>query len=392
MGLRLNIAMILMLFLLKSIGNVQASIFDVKQYGAKANADITQALTKAWKAACASTGRSKVVVPGGTYMLGAVPLEGPCKGSIELQVIGTLRAPERQSGDSWVSFNHVNFFTLSGGGTFDGQGKIAWGQSECSKNKYCKQLTINIRFNFITNAIIRDITSLDSKQFHINVFGCKNVTFQHVTIKAPETSVNTDGIHIGRSTGIHIIDTNIGTGDDCVSLGDGSRDITVEKVNCGPGHGISIGSLGKFPNEEPVSGVKVIGCTLTNTMTGVRIKTWPASPTGSASDMHFEDIIMNNVGNPIIIDQVYCPWNQCQAKIPSRIKINNVSFINIRGTSKFREAVKLVCSKGVPCEKVELRDIDLKYNGHDGSPTYHCINVKPTISGKQNPPACTVKA
>lgn len=284
----------------------------------------------------------------------------------------------------------------------------------------------NIRFNFITNAIIRDITSLDSKEFHINVLGCKNVTFQHVTIKAPETSVNTDGIHIGRSTGIHIIDTNIGTGDDCVSLGDGSRDITIEKVNCGPGHGISIGSLGKFPNEEPVSGVKVIGCILTNTMTGVRIKTWPASPTGSASDMHFEDIIMNNVGNPIIIDQVYCPWNQCQAKvitfilgslmllellfkvenylilintiffywfqIPSRIKISNVSFINIRGTSKFQEAVKLVCSKGVPCEKVELRDIDLKYNGHDGSSTYHCINVKPTISGKQNPPACTVKA
>ena len=284
----------------------------------------------------------------------------------------------------------------------------------------------NIRFNFITNAIIRDITSLDSKEFHINVLGCKNVTFQHVTIKAPETSVNTDGIHIGRSTGIHIIDTNIGTGDDCVSLGDGSRDITIEKVNCGPGHGISIGSLGKFPNEEPVSGVKVIGCILTNTMTGVRIKTWPASPTGSASDMHFEDIIMNNVGNPIIIDQVYCPWNQCQAKvitfilgslmllellfkvenylilintifvywfqIPSRIKISNVSFINIRGTSKFQEAVKLVCSKGMPCEKVVLRDIDLKYNGHDGSPTYHCINVKPTISGKQNPPACTVKA
>ena len=42
MGLRLKFAMILMLFLLKSIGNVQASIFDVKQYGAKANADITQ--------------------------------------------------------------------------------------------------------------------------------------------------------------------------------------------------------------------------------------------------------------------------------------------------------------------------------------------------------------
>jgi galacturan 1,4-alpha-galacturonidase len=157
---------------------------------------------------------------------------------------------------------------------------------------------------------------LDSKQFHINVLGCKNVTFQHVTIIAPETSPNTDGIHIGCSTGIHIINSNIGTGDDCVSLGDGSRDITVEKVTCGPGHGISIGSLGKYPGEEPVSGVKVIGCTLTNTMTGVRIKTWPDSHAGTATDMHFEDIIMNNVGNPIIIDQVYCPWNQCKAQVP----------------------------------------------------------------------------
>ena len=157
---------------------------------------------------------------------------------------------------------------------------------------------------------------MDSKQFHINVLGCKNVTFQHVTITALETSPNTDGIYIGRSTVIHIINSNIRTGDDCVSLGDGSHDITVEKVTCGLGHGISIGSLGKYRSEEPVSGVKVIGCTLTNTMTGVRIKTWPDSHAGTATNMHFEDIIMNNVGNPIIIDQVYCPWNQCKAQVP----------------------------------------------------------------------------
>ena len=130
-------------------------------------------MTKAWKAACASTGQSKVVVPGGTYKLGAVPLEGPCKGPIELQAIGTLRAPEQQSGDSWVSFNHVDFFTLSGSGTFDGQGKIAWGQSECSKNKYCKQLPIVslfqsypvqfppilININFITRVLCTEISS-----------------------------------------------------------------------------------------------------------------------------------------------------------------------------------------------------------------------------------------
>ena len=47
----------------------------------------------------------------------------------------------------------------------------------------------------------------------------------------------------------------------------------------------------------------------------MRVKTWPASHQGTASEMHFEDIVMNNVGNPIIIDQEYCPHNQCNLKV-----------------------------------------------------------------------------
>ena len=173
----------------------------------------------------------------------------------------------------------------------------------------------NLRFNFITNAIVEDLTSKDSKQFHVNVLGCNNLTFRRFTISAPEHSLNTDGIHIGRSTGINIIDSNIATGDDCVSIGDGSRQITITKVSCGPGHGISVGSLGKYKNEEPVVGVTVRNCSFFNTLNGVRIKTWPASFRGSVSNMHFEDIIMKNVSSPVIIDQIYCPHNECNAKV-----------------------------------------------------------------------------
>lgn len=180
------------------------------------------------------------------------------------------------------------------------------------KKKFIKQ---NLRFDFVTNSLVQDVTTLDSKQFHVNVLGCKNVTFHNFHVTAPENSVNTDGIHIGRSTDIKILNSIIQTGDDCVSIGDGSKQIYLTQVTCGPGHGFGIGSLGKFANEEPVQGIFVTGCTLKNTMNGVRIKTWPNSYPGTASDIHFEDITMENVGNPVLIDQEYCPWNQCNLKV-----------------------------------------------------------------------------
>ncbi|XP_075645652.1 exopolygalacturonase-like [Castanea sativa] len=392
MGKNLSIVTISLLFLLASTSAVQ--VFDVKSYGGQPNADITQALTKAWTAACAVAG-SKVVISAGTYKLGGVTFLGPCKGAIEFNLQGTLEAPSDDASfkgkDFWVSFERIDSLTVSGSGIFDGKGQTVWQKNNCDKESDCKNLPINIRFDFITNSIVRDIQSKDSKFFHINLLGCKSLQIQHVTITAPGNSPNTDGIHIGRSSGITITDANIGTGDDCISIGDGSQNVTINQVTCGPGHGISVGSLGKYPNEQPVSGIRVIGGTLSGTTNGVRIKTWPSSPPGTASDMHFENVIMNNVANPILIDQGYCPNGQCSNKSPSKVKISNVSFKNIRGTSSTKEAVQLICSKSVPCQQVVVADVDLAFKGAGGSATSTCVNVMPTLSGKQNPPACTIK-
>ncbi|XP_050245962.1 exopolygalacturonase-like [Quercus robur] len=391
MGKNFSIATVSLLLLLASTNAGQ--VFDVKSYGAKPNGDITQALTQAWKAACAVAG-SKVVISTGAYKLGLVTLLGPCKGAIEFNLQGTLQSPSDiesfKGKDAWVIFDTIDSLTVSGGGVFDGQGQMAWQKNNCAKKYNCDTLPSNIRFNFITNSIVQDITSKDSKFFHIHLLGCKNLQFQHVTITAPADSPNTDGIHIGRSSQINITNANIGTGDDCISIGDGTQDITINQVTCGPGHGISIGSLGRYENEQPVSGIRVIGSILSNTENGVRIKTWPASPAGTASDMHFENIIMKNVANPILIDQNYCPNSQCSNESPSKVKISNVSFKDIRGTSSTQEAVKLICSKSVPCQQVVVTDIDLAYK-EGGSVTSTCVNVQPTVSGKQNPPACTKK-
>uniref|UniRef100_F6HHK3 Polygalacturonase n=1 Tax=Vitis vinifera TaxID=29760 RepID=F6HHK3_VITVI len=324
-GMKLNIAAISLLLLLTSVAEVSGdTYFDVTKYGAQADGktDISQALLTAWEAACASPIASRVVIPAGIYALGQVTIEGPCKAPINLIVKGTVRAPvdtsrfKPQAG--WVAFQHLDQFTLSGYGVFDGQGQSVWGQ-KCSRTKYCHQLPINLRFNFLTNSIIKDITSKDSKQFHINVLGCRNITFFQVAITAPEDSQNTDGIHIGRSRGVNITHSTIQTGDDCVSIGDGSEQIDITKVNCGPGHGISVGSLGLYKNEAPVIGIRVKNCTLSDTTNGVRVKTWPSSPQGTATEMHFHDIVMNNVSNPIIIDQEYCPHNQCNLQMLQRI-------------------------------------------------------------------------
>ena len=48
--------------------------------------------------------------------------------------------------------------------------------------------------------------------------------------------------------------------------------------------------------------------------------------------------------------------------------------------SATQEGVALVCSSGLPCENVKLRDINLRFNGTIA--TARCANVKPTIEGK----------
>ncbi|RZC26244.1 Polygalacturonase [Glycine soja] len=212
-----------------------------------------------------------------------------------------------------------------------------------------------------------DITLKDSKYFHVNIFGCKNITFTNFRVSSTTYNPNTDRIHIEKLTQVKITNSQIGTGDDCISLGDGSKEVTILNVTCGPEHGISVGSLEKYSNEDSVEDLIVKNCTLKNTNNGLRIKTWP-------------NIIMINVSNPIIINQEYSHGINAQNS-PSKIKISKVTFKNIRGTSATQERITLICSSGVPCETVELSDINLRFNEIILT-TAKCANVKPNFEGK----------
>lgn len=78
---------------------------------------------------------------------------------------------------------------------------------------------------------------------------------------------------------------------------------------------VSIGSLGAGNSKAYVSGVTINGAKLSGTKNGVRVKTWQGG-SGNASNIKFQNIEMDNVANPIVIDQNYCDQDKpCKQQV-----------------------------------------------------------------------------
>lgn len=362
-------------------------VFDVTKFGANHNGktDNTKAFSDAWNAACAHGGAARFLIPEGTFLVGPIMFLGPCfnRTSPSIEIKGKVLAPSSPNSIptiGWIEFRSLNKLVVGGGGVVDGQGADTWKQ-KISKPLHSKQPPLTFRFIKITNATIANLTLLDSKGFHMAIQRSNFITVRNLNISAPGGSPNTDGIHISDASNVNITGLTIGTGDDCISVGPGNINISISGVTCGPGHGISVGGLGKYMDDKDVIGVKVKDCTISNTQNGIRIKTWPGSPSGRASNFTFENIRVHNVSHPIIIDQHYCPKTSCSNK-PSLIKVNNVRFKGISGTYNLPIAVSLNCSKSVPCENVQLHDINLRHiAGKAVNLSSVCSNVKGLVTG-----------
>ena len=369
-------------------------IVNVLSFGARGDGvfDSTEAFMQAWQVVCKSQGQNRFYVPQGKFLFFFLFFQGPClaPNPITIQVEGTVLAStdisEYENGD-WLMFQHINGLKILGGGTFDGQGKKSWDYTEnCeATNSQCVRNPSSLFFMEVNNAIIMNIKSLNPKGFHIFVTKCTNIRLRNLKLTAPETSPNTDGIHISNSVHVIISRNTIETGDDCISMIQGTESVFINRLKCGPGHGISIGSLGKYPDERNVRGIQIKNSALIGTTNGLRIKTWPDRYTGGAAEISFSNINMTNVKNPIIIDQEYECYPNCKKK-PSLVKISDVHFANVKGTTISPIAVDLRCSKLYPCTGVTIRDIDLKFGSAPSSA--RCVNVKPIYGGLLDPPPC----
>ncbi|EOA18389.1 hypothetical protein CARUB_v10006920mg [Capsella rubella] len=324
------------------------------------------AFQDAWRALCRGRGRGRgaaslVIHAKETYTLLPQFFEGPCVSRyIHIQIDGTIEAPRLvkdwgvQRNGCWLCFERVSGLVLNGSGVLNAHGESWWSSVELYSRPEA------VRFSGCQNIFYNGLTQINSPKNHISISNCANSTLSNLHLIAPSGSPNTDGIDISLSYNIQILSSSIKTGDDCIGIGGNSYNINITYVTCGPGHGISIGSLGKGGATENVENVNVRHCTFTKTQNGARIKTWPGGR-GLVKNILFEDITLINVRSPIIIDQHYCNGGQCkQPGVGTAVKVNGVTYKYFKGTSlPDVAAIKLDCDRNTGCDNIYMEHINI---------------------------------
>ncbi|KAK4479724.1 hypothetical protein RD792_015256 [Penstemon davidsonii] len=342
------------------------TIFNVMNYGAVGNGrtDDSQAFSRAWTAACQAQTSSSIptvyIPQKRTFFLSPLQFSGPCKSSrIYFLVSGNLIAPIKTawSGnhfDSWLLFYGIDGLVMKGKGVIDGRGSSWWPPKPCFNDPAHGMI-----FRRCNGLRLDGFTKINGPGTHILIMACNDALVSNLRIIAPGDSPNTDAINIASSKGVQIRNSFIATGiiihvgDDCIAITAGSSDISVSGITCGPGHGISIGSLGSG-GSDVVENVRVRNCTLKGTITGVRIKTLQGGK-GYARNISFEGIKFIAVDNPIQIEQFYCPLKvNCQNDTSSAVAISDVLFSTISGTSIAENVINLSCSQSVGCTNIRL--------------------------------------
>ncbi|KAJ1429117.1 Pectin lyase fold/virulence factor [Sesbania bispinosa] len=380
-------------------------VLSVSDYGAKGDGlhNDTKAFQEAWNIACAQSGRIYVMVPPGkSFLVHPVDFAGPCRSKITLTMVeeesmewdsnggpDLARSTPQMYGSMEIFLTSPFLFKVNNMCVLQkvtSKCPLA-AMSTCSNAEYEATIALQaINFHRCKNLKVRNLMVLNSQKMHMAFTSCKRVVASHLQVLAPAFSPNTDGIHISATKGIEVKDSLIRTGDDCISIVRNSSRIRIRDISCGPGHGISIGSLGKSKAWEKVQDVHVKGAYLYNTDNGVRIKTWQGGG-GFASKIKFQNILMENVSNPIIIDQYYCDSRHPCKNQTSGVKVESISFIDIRGTSATEEAIKFACSDTFPCEGLYLKNIYLVPCFGGVSKSY-CWKAHGSTQGLVYPPAC----
>ncbi|KAK3164549.1 hypothetical protein QOZ80_1AG0020890 [Eleusine coracana subsp. coracana] len=339
--------------------------FNVLSFGAAADGvtDDSEALVAAWKMACRIPHATVLFPSDHMFLVSPVTLQGPCSPKLTLQIDGTILAPPDMGSWpkprrplQWLNFKWLRGFNIHGAGTVDGQSITSQGSSIHWYVPGGKPTLIRFYSSF--NVTVRNIRITNSPQCHLKFDSSGSIKVKDITISSPGDSLNTDGIHLQNTRDVEIRSSSIGCGDDCVSIQTGCSNIRMKNIICNPGHGISIGGLGKDNSLACVSDVVAESISVQNALYGLRIKTWQGG-VGSVRNITFSNVKVANVATPIAIDQFYCDRGGARcANRTDAVAITGVTYRRVVGTYWF-QPLRLACSDARPCTGVSMVDVRL---------------------------------
>jgi len=169
-----------------------------------------------------------------------------------------------------------------------------------------------IQLNNCSNVLLDGFTVGNSPFWNTHLLYCKDVTVENVTFQNPDGRYNGDGIDIDSCSGVNIADCIFDVNDDAICLKSGNgkdglrvnrpcENVTVRNCKVLRAHGgVVIGS----ETSGGIRNVKISDCQFQGTERGIRIKS-RRGRAGTIENLEFENIDMNDVGCPIVINLYY---------------------------------------------------------------------------------------
>ena len=291
----------------------------------------------------------------------------------------TLKGYNREGHTGLVAALNAENVTVTGRGTLDGQGQNWWPNP---KNEHRPRA---IQFINCTDVLIEKIKIINSAMWTVHPICCYNVTIDGITIKNPSNSPNTDGINPESCSNVHISNSTIDVGDDCLTLKSGTEDDELQKAhacenivvtNCTmmSGHGgVVIGS----EMSGGVKNVTISNCVFNGTDRGIRIKT-RRKRGGFIEDVIISNIVMTDVIVPFVVNGYY----QCGAGVDfndmslfsldkrdvedNTPVIKNINISNIRAKNVIASAGYIYAIPEMPVEGLTVTNYSVEMTDFDG--------------------------
>ncbi|KAK4148152.1 polygalacturonase-like protein [Dichotomopilus funicola] len=257
---------------------------------------------------------------------------------------------------------------------FDGNGQAWIDLAAGASNFQGRPISLTVWYG--TNVLIDGITWHMSQFWHTFVAHSQNVTMTNLNMSTyssnSQSSQNTDGTNTWNSKDITISNWTVTCGDDCIGVKGNSSNVHVSNVVCHESGAMTIGSVGSNSAQpDYVENIVFDNITAIHSSNAAWIKTYPGN--GYVRNVTFRNIQFEDVNQPIYVTSCIYSYNNCDS---SRLKISDITWSNITGTSRYNVAAGIHCSAAAPCEGFHFDNIDIRPKDGGGAAKVLCSNIK----------------